>query len=183
MADFELVMRRLVPDAEHFSAPAFARRLEKFDGRAIFFVGLTLPPGYFGARIVVSEETENSEGLIYPAAEYVFFSDRLLPAHREHVKIHELAHIALGHPTLVLSATDLDDLAASPPTLSKFSDLCCRAADPRHFSTLGLARDQEAERLARLIYQRIFLTKQRQGLARHSSQQDLELGLQRLGID
>ncbi len=44
-------------------------------------------------------------------------------------------------------------------------------------------RDGEAERLTRIIYQRVLLARQKQRVSRHSSHQDLDRELTRLGLD
>jgi hypothetical protein len=46
-----------------------------------------------------------------------------------------------------------------------------------------LIRDQDAERLTRLIYQRILLSRQQRRWRRNSSQNDLDDFFHRLGID
>lgn len=183
MADFELVIPRLVPDVEHFSAEAFARRLEKFEGRAIYFVALPLPRGHFGARIIVIGETENHEGVIYPAGEYVIYADWLPPVHREHVKTHELAHIALGHPTLTLTSDELELVAENPERLARLYTICCRALTPDGADETQVLRDQEAEDLTRIIYQRVLDARHRRSLTRYSSQEDYEHAFRRLGLD
>lgn len=181
MSRFDFALT-LVPDPEHFSTENWVRRLEQFEGRSIHFVGLRLPPGCFGGCIIVTEETEGRDGIQYPVTEYVVYANDLPAAHREHVLAHELSHITLGHPTVVLSPEQF--ATWTPNSLLSMPDpyFACRASDTTHSST-WLEIDQEAERLTRLIYQRVLLARQRAGLSRYSSQQDFERGLRRLGID
>ncbi len=183
MTDIEWVLRRLLPDPEGFSNETWARRLEDFEGRAILFVGVSLPPSYFGSRIIVTEETEGADGRLYPTAEYVLYEQRLPPVHREHIKTHELAHAALGHPTLVLSGEELEALFANPRIEERLRSVCCRASSPGRSPEPYLMRDGEAERLTRIIYQRVLLARQKRRVSRHSSHQDLDRELRRLGLD
>jgi len=183
LTDLDLVLRRLLPDPDSFSNESWARRLEEFEGRAILFVGVSLPPSYFGSRVIVAEETEGTDGTLYPAAEYILYEQRLPPVHREHIKTHELAHMALGHPTLVVSAEELETLFTDQQIAHRFPILCCRASSPSRFPAAYGVRDGEAERLTRIIYQRVLLARQQQRVSRHSSQQDLDRELQRLGLD
>jgi len=175
------VIRRLLPDPASFSNETWARRLEEFEGRAIFFVGICLPPSYFGGRVIVAEETASADGTLYPAAEYILYERRLPAVHQEHIKTHELAHIALGHPTLVVSPTELESLLQDQQLATRFPSLCCRASNRAPESYL--VRDGDAERLTRLIYQRVLLARQQQRVRHHSSHQDLDRELRRLGLD
>lgn len=183
MSDLDLVVRRLLPDPASFSNELWARYLEQFDGRAILFAGVRLPPAYFGSRVIVTEETEGTDGSVYPAAEYVLYEERLPPVHQEHIKTHELAHIALGHTTLVVSPEELESLLLDQQFVNRFPALCCRASGPNRSTESYLVRDDEAERLTRLIYQRVLLARQQQSVRRHSSQHDLDRELRRLGLD
>ena len=183
MTDLDLVLRRLLPDPDSFSNETWSRRLEKFEGRAIFFAGICLPPSYFGGRVIVTEETEGADGTLYPAAEYILYERRLPPVHQEHIKTHELAHTALGHSTLVVSPEELEQLLTDQQIATPFTRLCCRASGPSQSAESYVIRDGEAERLTRLIYQRVLLARQQQRVRRHSSQQDLDRELRRLGLD
>jgi hypothetical protein len=183
LTDIDLILRRLLPDPDSFSNETWARRLEEFEGRAILFAGIRLPPSYFGGRVIVTEETEGANGTLYPAAEYILYEQRLPSVHREHIKTHELAHMALGHSTLVVSPTELEKLFTEEQIATRFPNLCCRASSPSRSAESYLVRDGEAERLTRLIYQRVLLTRQQQRVRRHSSHQDLDRELRRLGLD
>jgi hypothetical protein len=173
---------RLVPQPEDFSFEAWALALEHFESRAIRWVEMPLPPGYFGGCIVVAQEGEGYDGVRYPTTEFVISASGLAPALREHVRAHELAHIALGHPTVTLSEEQFANWAPDRAVPEHTPYFACRAADPRRASP-RLARDQQAEELTRRIEQRVLLARQRVGLHQYSSQQDLDRGLERLGLE
>jgi len=177
----ERALTRLVPSPEEFSIETWASLLEKFEERAIQFVGLDLPPGYFGACIIVTEASEGVGRVWYPLTEYIVYSNDLAPIHREHVKAHELAHIALGHPTLILSPEEFVNCSPELIHCRSLSHLCCRAADP-HDQASFVRDDEDAEMLTRLVYQRVLVARQHRGLRQQSSQEEFERGIQRLGI-
>ncbi|MBI5029066.1 MAG: hypothetical protein HZB51_00965 [Chloroflexi bacterium] len=174
-----MALDRLVPSPEEFSIEAWARLLEKFEHRSIQFVGVDLPAGYFGACIIVEEESVGVSGVLYPITEYVVYSNCLPPSHREHVKAHELAHIALGHSTLVLSPTEFVNWNPSSEPHSAFCWRASCASDPSR----KLQNDQEAELLTRRVFQRVFAWQQKVGFRQRSSLQKLESALWRSQID
>jgi len=183
LSNLDWVLRSLLPDPEAFSNASWARQLEEFEGRAILFAGIRLPTGYFGARVIIPEETEAADGTLYPAAEYILYEERLPPVHQEHIKTHELAHMALGHSTLVASSDELTKILTDQELTRRFPSLCCRASSPSRSPASYLVVDGEAERLTRIIYQRVLLARQQQRVRRHSSHQDLDRELRRLGLD
>ncbi len=177
MADLDLVFARLVPPPEDFSIDAWARRLEHFEGRAIFFLAFDFPPGFFGARIIVDEPTSGPDDVVFPMAEYIFFADSLSPVHTEHVKAHELAHIALGHPTLVLPAGVWHEPSILTESVERNAHVCCRAAiDTQAVALNPDPIDQQAEDLTRMVYERVLTYRRLQ------SGSALEQKLQHLGI-
>ncbi len=124
---------------------------------------------------------ERKNGL---AEAYVCYGTSLPPAHQEHIKTHELAHIALGHPMPVLKPKRLHAIMRDPTkAIGLAQEICCRANDPRRATNEQLMRDQEAERLTRLIYQHMLVDRHKRRLERNSSQDDLDNFLHRLGID
>ena len=163
----------LVPGPKDFTLEGWAQQLEQFESRAIRFVEMPLPPGCFGGCIVVIQEAEGRDGTRYPATEFVIVATGLAPALREHVQAHELAHIALGHPTVVLSQEQFANWTLHRAVPADTPYFACRAADPRR-ATPRLTLDQQAEELTRRIEQRVLLARQGAGLRRYSSQQDLE---------
>lgn len=171
----------LCPDVENFSAERWARHLESIDAKRFVFLPLPLPRGYFGARlIVVNNQLEQEDAA---TTEYICYADWLPAVQAEHVKAHELAHSALNHPTLILSESELEGFRAnaSDPRLWRLA--CCRASNPLQLADEQLAQDQEAERLARLIYQRKFGAREKKRWGRNSSQDDMDGFFHRLGID
>src|ERR671937_3224866 len=66
-SNIQLVLNQLAPNLAQYSPEAFAQRLEEFEGRAIWFCPVSMPPGYFGARIVVYDKR-------HPAEDYIFYN-------------------------------------------------------------------------------------------------------------
>ncbi len=174
---FDLALKLLPSDLSDFDSTQFAALLERAEGRVIHFIARPLSVGLFGMRIIVQKKNRAPE-------EYVFYDSNLPPAHQEHIRTHELAHIALGHPTRVMTPKQMANLlrktTRAPENLKEIS---CRADDPHELDAEQLAQDQDAERLTRLIYQRKLLARQRKHWGKNSSQQDLDDFLHRLGID
>ena len=176
ITDLDLALRLLPSDLADFGPAQFAARLEQMEGRVIRFAPLAMPPGYFGLRLIVSEEEQ-------PAEEYVFYASHLPAAHQEHIKTHELAHVALGHPTLIMTPNEVDEIRQDPVRMtSLLIEISCRANDPHQFDRARLARDQDAERLTRMIYQRRLIARQLKNWCSNSSQADLDGLLRRMGI-
>ncbi len=86
-----------------FTLEGFVAHLEKCLNRSIHLVPVSMPPGCFGAWV-------SDRDL---AVEYVFYNKSLSLLHREHVQLHELAHIVLGHQTLKVGSQELNLLARS----------------------------------------------------------------------
>jgi hypothetical protein len=174
----EETLEFFMPDLEtfDFSIETLAQRVEEMEGRPIRFVPADLAVSLFGARVMVAAADK--------VIEYIVYNEKLPAFHRDHVKLHELAHGMLGHPTLILRDHELDWLLQNAPeAASLWPQISCRASDPRQFSGERLVRDQEAERLTRVIYQRILLSRQKKGWRRNSSQDDLDGFFRHLGID
>ena len=69
--------------------------------------------------------------------DYIFFEAHTARVHQEHIILHELAHMLLGHPTLMVT----DDIALTSEVLM------------RALSTLNeSAREREAEALAAKLW-------------------------------
>lgn len=144
-------LETLVPDGQDFSIETWARRLESFLYKKIQFVDLPLPKGFFGARIVLLPSRGASEPR---PVEIVITSTGLMPLMHDHVRAHELAHIALGHQTVVLTPQQLLDLKGDISAVCHCPGATCRAVDPERLSAPVLERDIMAETLARLAEQR-----------------------------
>ena len=119
-------------DFARFEIDSFTACIERARGRPIEFVHFDMPAGIFGAWIRCGQR------------EFVFLSRELSGVGEVHVRLHELAHILCGHPTL--------DVARPESLLEGGQGVLFRAdgithADPRI--------DQEAEALALVILQRV----------------------------
>jgi hypothetical protein len=90
-------------DFSHFTLDAFAAHLSTHLGRSIEFIPLALPPGLYGAWASDKDLP----------LEYIFFNQTLSPLHQEHTKLHELAHLILGHQTQKIGRAELEQLMAS----------------------------------------------------------------------
>lgn len=144
-------LETLVPDGQDFSIENWAQRLETFLYKKIKFVDLPLPKGFFGARLVL---LPSPDAIDSRPVEIVITSTGLMPLMHDHVRAHELAHIALGHQTLVLTPEQLLDLKGDISAVCHCPGATCRAVDPERVSALLLERDIMAETLARLAEQR-----------------------------
>ena len=144
-------LETLVPDGQDFSIENWAQRLESFLYKKIKFVDLPLPKGFFGARLVLLPAPD---ALDSRPVEIVITSTGLMPLMHDHVRAHELAHITLGHQTLVLTPEQLLDLKGDISAVCHCPGATCRAVDPERVSALLLERDIMAETLARLSEQR-----------------------------
>ncbi len=173
----KLVLDQLVADWATLTPAAFAQRLEEFDGRKIKFIPLPMPAGYFGGRVVVVHDEDTTPD------DLVFYNATLPLAHQEHVLIHELAHIALGHDTLHVTPEQAEQALQNPARAAEqWACISCRALNGVVPDSLLAQQDQEAEMLARLIFQRILAARQNELLKRSSSQSYLDDSLRRMGI-
>lgn len=144
-------LETLVPDGEGFTIENWARVLESFLHKKIQFVELPLPKGFFGARIILLP----TEGAVETRpVEIVITSRGLIPLMQEHVRAHELAHITLGHQTVMLTPQQLLDLKGDISAVCQCPGATCRAVEPECLSGPVLERDIMAETLARLAEQR-----------------------------
>lgn len=141
----------LVPEGHTFSIETWTRRLESFLYKKIHFIELPLPAGFFGARAVL---LPNSHAHDSRPIEIVITAAGLLPIMAEHVRAHELAHITLGHQTVILTPQQLMDLQGDVSTICRWPGATCRAVDPVRDALPHLERDVMAETLARLAEKR-----------------------------
>ncbi len=169
----------LPTDLASFSPDAWALELAQKVNRRIQFVSGELVAGVFGARVIILSQDNQGQPV---ATEYIALQEDLPAVQREHTKTHELAHIALGHKTLVLTSDEIGDVRQKLwEQIKNDPTVCCRAEDPDK-KTLSLEQDQEAEDLARLIYKRVFEARQRFQLQKNSSLVDWDIFLRRYGI-
>lgn len=174
--NIELLFRNLPHDWANITSEEFAAQVETLHGIRIEFVEMPLPRGYFGACMVVVESEEMPIG-------FVFYAPNLQPAQREHVKTHEVAHLALRHNTVIASYNELERISKNPGLLVK-SDItiACRATTHPDALNERQRQENEAELLTRLIYERRFKSRQAEHLERASSLADTDEALRRMGI-
>ncbi|MGC1378461.1 MAG: hypothetical protein WA821_19675 [Anaerolineales bacterium] len=137
----EQILKELKFDFSAFSLEAFIRHVGQYKGREIISIAweMEMPCGVFGAWMLDADN---------PVA-YIFYRSDLVPMHKIHVQLHELAHFLYGHPTLELSRDLLTRIAAGTAPLP-LSDL------PHLRSTTHTEIiDVEAETLADLIQERV----------------------------
>lgn len=151
LAHIHDALETLVPDGASFSIENWAQQLESFLFKKIQFVELPLPKGFFGARIILLPTADAAETR---PVEIVITSKGLMPLMQDHVRAHELAHIALGHETIRLTPQQLLDLKGDISAVCHCPGATCRAVEPERLSKAVLERDIMAETLARLAEQR-----------------------------
>lgn len=170
------VLELLPADWDSFTPENFARWLEEFDDIEIRFESIPLPMGFFGCSFYIVEEDEKPEGVVVVDA-------NLSPTHREHVQLHELAHLALGHRTWTGTEEELRASLGMPSGLQQMlGTFTCRAPVNAIPDAQRQREEEEAELLTRLLAQRVFAQRQGKMLQRGSSQAELDEAMQRMGI-
>lgn len=144
-------LETLVPFGSEFSIAKWTQQLEAFLYKRIHFVELPLPAGFFGARAILLPDAGARETR---PVEIVITAAGLMPLMREHVQAHELAHITLGHQTVLLTAQQFMALRADVSALCLWPGATCRAVDPERDAFVHVERDVMAETLARLAEKR-----------------------------
>ncbi len=174
--NIELLFQNLPHDWASITPEELAAQVEELHGIHIEFVEMPLPRGYFGACMVVIEEEESPTG-------FVFYAPKLQPTQREHVKMHEVAHIALQHNTVIASYAQLEKIQRNPALLTESNlTIACRATNSLSKRTKRHTQEDEAELLTRLIFEQRFLTRQKNHFARASSLEYTDEALRRMGI-
>lgn len=170
------VLELLPADWDSFTPESFASWLEEFDHIDIRFESMPLPTGFFGCSFYIVQNDEKPEGIVAVDA-------NLSPTHREHVQLHELAHLALGHRTWSGTEAELVAALGNPTGLKQLLDtFTCRAPVNAIADSQRQREEGEAELLTRLIAQRVFAQRQGKMLQRGSSQAELDEAMQRMGI-
>jgi len=170
------VLELLPADWDSFTPESFASWLEEFDHIDIRFESMPLPTGFFGCSFYIVQNDEKPEGIVVVDA-------NLSPTHREHVQLHELAHLALGHRTWSGTEAELVAALGNPTGLKQLLDtFTCRAPVNAIADSQRQREEGEAELLTRLIAQRVFAQRQGKMLQRGSSQAELDEAMQRMGI-
>jgi len=123
-------------DFDRFTLEGFVRWVEHKRGRPIVFVPCHLPATVFGGWVFAGDR------------DYVFYEADTPPLHQAHIRLHEMAHMLLGHPTLRVDVQQTQALRGETGTdLTSVDALRLRSA---HSDEL----EQEAELLATLIRDR-----------------------------
>lgn len=142
-----------VPACGQYTPEKWAAALERRDHKRFRFLRIALPRSIFGARLIVCPEPQTSNPC---PIELIILSRELADMTLLHTKTHELAHAALGHPTVTLHERDVPQVLQS--TGKNFLEyLTCRAtphSDEECLSnpkTKMVRQDLEAERLAQQI--------------------------------
>ena len=174
--NIELLLKNLGEDWTNISPEELAQRVEALHGMQIEFFEMPMPKNYFGACMVVVEEEISATG-------FVFYAPNLNATLKSHVKTHEVAHLALGHNTVVLSFEELEKIQHHPELLlSSDKTIACRAMTASPNLSRKYLQEQEAENLTRTIYDKHFAARQRQHLEHASSYDDMDEALHRMGI-
>ena len=79
-------------DLDDLTIEGFAHWLERVRERPIVFVPRHMPATVFGAWIFAAD------------TDYVFYETDTPPLHQAHIRLHEMAHMLLGHPTVQVDA-------------------------------------------------------------------------------
>lgn len=118
-----------------FTVPAFAATISHRRGRPLRLLAKSSPLGPCGLWIAL------------PDADVVFYEAATSPLHRDHIIVHELAHLLAAHePTETPDAELLRDL------LPRLDPAVVRHVLAR--TTYSAVEEQEAEILASLVLQR-----------------------------
>lgn len=127
-----------LPLPEPFTVERFRQALEAHRGRSLSIGTMPgLEPGQ-PSGVWIATAT----------ADYVFVDETARPLHREHIVLHELAHIMCDHRGA--PAMSEGDAAALLPSLS--SEMVARVLGRTRYSQ---GEEQEAELLATMIAQRV----------------------------
>lgn len=142
-----------VPPCGQYTPEKWAATLERRDYKRFRFLMIPLPPSIFGARLIVFPEHAESDDR---PIELIILSHDLTCATLLHTKTHELAHAALGHPTVTLHECELARTLQSNGR-AIWEHVTCRANSQSEADMLSNAKkkmfrqDVEAERLAQQI--------------------------------
>ncbi len=174
----QAVLKHFPSDQVDVSPQTFAQWIGEFHSQEIRFVATPLPVGLFGCCFVFTASEEE-----FPTA-MVVYNSKLSPVHQVHVQMHELAHLALGHPTWTGTSEDMEGLLHEPTRLIQLvREFSCRVTTRQLVDGTRSPQDQEAELLTRLIFQRGSIARRERQLKRMSSQADLDEALRRMGIE
>lgn len=140
-----------VPPCGQYTPEKWAAALERRDYKRFRFLRIPLPPSIFGARLIVIPD----RGALHESPiELIILSRELTRATLLHTQTHELAHAALGHPTITLHEGEVTHVLRSNGK-NIWEYMTCRANSQSDEDMLCDAKiftqDVEAERLAQRI--------------------------------
>lgn len=131
-----------VPPCGQYTPERWAAALERRDHKRFRFVRIALPRSIFGARLIVCPARERADAC---PIELIVVSRELVDTILLHTQTHELAHAALGHPTVTVLERDLPKVLQSYGN-DFFDYLSCRAM-ALSFRLAKESRPQEEERV------------------------------------
>ena len=124
---------------EEFTFDGFAEWIVQQRARSIIFIPYTFPSDLFGAWVKGSDK------------DFIAFETDTPAIHQTHIKLHEMAHMLCGHPTVEIGKRRTQVLLCS--ALGPEPDVDLHASLLR--STHSDENEREAETLTALIQERV----------------------------
>jgi hypothetical protein len=134
----EKIVKDLQYDFHTFSIDHFIAHVGAAKKREIISVPWRMPPTLFGAWMSDGEEPK----------EYIFYRDDVPLIHQVHIQLHELSHFLLGHPTLQINRSQINEVLKKRASLP-FDE------SPRLRSSDKTGLEIQAEKLAGLIQKQV----------------------------
>jgi len=125
---------------EEFTFDGFAEWIVQQRARSIIFIPYTFPSDLFGAWVKGSDK------------DFIAFETDTPAIHQTHIKLHEMAHMLCGHPTVEIGKRQTQALLCS--VLGPEPDVDLQASLLR--STHSNENEEEAEVLTSLIQERVY---------------------------
>ncbi len=173
-----------VPPCGEYTPERWAAALERRDYKRFQFLKIPLPPPIFGARLIVFPDP--GAHLARPT-ELIILSRDMNPATLLQTQTHELAHAALGHPTVTFHRGELAHMLQSNGE-DIWEYMTCRAHSEAEEGALCdgnpkmFKQDVAAERLAQRILAREVRFAQRTKHARRFGDASYEEIGRKLGL-
>lgn len=175
-----------VPTCGEYTPEKWATALEQRDYKRFVFLCIPLPPSIFGARLISFPDSNASDDR---PIDLIIVSRDLGSMTALHTKTHELAHAALGHPTVILNEFDIAHLSQSdsPETwervLSQPTPEFLKRFHHDGQTERIKAQDRDAEQLAQQILAREIWFFQQTKNARSFGRESFEQVGRSLGIE
>lgn len=174
-----------VPPRGQYTPEEWAAALERRDYKRFRFLSVPLPSSIFGARLIIFPDSNAS---IDCPIELIIIARELSALTLLHTKTHELAHAALGHPTVTINQQELAGvLKSNGKEIWEYAT--CRANSQIEENGLSKAKkkmlkqDVDAERLAQQILGREVRFFQQRKNARPFGEESYEEIGRLLGFD